>query len=560
VSSASGARRFLRREDLLPAILAALSITLGIAVFSFFLSPSGQVGYDEGYEAAGVERLIDGRGLPYVDVVAIRGPFLYWTQAIFHLLTGRFQWTGTRVMALAACATTGTAGFLGAWAAGWPLAGAIAAALNVYVLATLSPPGSGVAIHGEPVAIAYISTAFCLMSFGLYRARTPRQRTVLLALGGAVLAMGILTKQTLIVCGLPMLVWVVARGSVAAGEAEGGGPRVRAVLRGWALPFLAGGVALVASVLLRYALAGELGTFFYWSSGVGSKIYMEPYQGRVAKMVLAWFMGEQWAIIATVLAGTVALASICGRATDASWRGLLTGLRESAFETVVGLTTVSLIFAAAVPLRMWGHYFVPVWIFAGMTLGILIERFAVRGAASPRAAQAVVVLIVGTLLVVAGGNRLNQLRNERKAGGWRGSRPNAVCAEIDRIAGPGRDQVFIWGLAGDLYVTCQRRCASMYTHTTLIVGIVPPFWDEPTEKRIPKGSREKLLSELTANAPKVIIDHPMSSVAGTAMADIPVFARFLSERYCRLHDMRDRDKTLTLYGRKDLPVCQQRGP
>jgi len=26
--------------------------------------------------------------------------FLYWTQAIVHLLSGRFQWTGTRLLGL----------------------------------------------------------------------------------------------------------------------------------------------------------------------------------------------------------------------------------------------------------------------------------------------------------------------------------------------------------------------------------------------------------------------------------------------------------------------------
>src|SRR5438477_458650 len=102
----SPAPRRFTRDDLWPALLALVAVGLGAAIFAFFLMPPTQVGFDEGFEAAGVERVIDGRGLPYVDFAAIRGPFLYWTQAIFHLLTGRFQWTGTRVMALVAHAVT----------------------------------------------------------------------------------------------------------------------------------------------------------------------------------------------------------------------------------------------------------------------------------------------------------------------------------------------------------------------------------------------------------------------------------------------------------------------
>lgn len=550
-------RRFTL-DDLLPAALALLALVIGILVFSWFLRPYAmQVGFDEGYEAAGVERLLDGRGLPYVDMVSMRGPFLYWSLAIMHLLTGRFQWTGTRAIGLVCCMTMVSTSFLGGWAAGWPLAGAIAGALYVFAIGTYMDPGGAIGIHAEPIAIAYISTAFFLVAYALYRARTPRRRMVLLALGGVLVATGGLTKQTLALCCVPILIWILLHASVKVGETfEDGRPRWRPVLFDWALPFVAGGAGLVLSVLLRYALAGELKTFFFWSMGFGSQIYMEPYKGRVSRLVLEWFMGEPWAILGTVLALTVAFGPALGRVKRFSASGVLAGFGESAFETAVGLMALLLLLAAAIPLRMWGHYFLPIWVFFGMTVGILIERFAVRGAAQPRLAQALVVLVFGALLLPAGINRLNSLAFDRRHGAWPNPRPDVACAEIDRIAGPGREEIFIWGIAGDLYITCQRRSASMFTYTTVIAGIVPPFWDEPRANRVAPGSREKLLAELTARPPKVIIDHRIS-VEGTSMIDLPIYAGFIKDRYCQVSVMDDGGKSLTFYGRKDLEVCRQ---
>lgn len=560
MSSPMMTRRFTR-QDILPACLAFVALVLGLIIFGFFLLPHPmQIGSDEGYEAAAVERVIDGKGLPYVDAVSIRGPFLYWSQAIVHLLTGRFEWTGTRVLGVLASAATVVSTFLSGWAAGWPLAGAIGAAVYVFVIAITYAPGPGIGIHGEPVAIAFISTAFFLVAYALYRARTPRRRIVLLVLGGAVVAMGGLTKQTLAVSCGPLLVWILAHASLKVGHTSAGDPAPwRSVLTGWAFPFLAGGAGLVLAVLLRYALAGELGTFFFWSTGVSAKIYMSPFKGQVMKLMSAWFIREPWAILGTALALTVAFGSAFGRKTDLSPRGLLAGFGQAAFETAVGLMAMVLLVAAALPLRIWGHYFVPVWPFFGMTLGILVERFAVRETAAPRAAQTIVVLAFGGLLAATGVDHLDSLARQRAAGGWPNPRPNPVCAEIDRIAGHGREEVFISGLAGDLYITCRRRSTSMHTTTILVMGIVPPLWNQPSLAYVPPGSREKLLAELTARPPKVIIDHAIS-VTGTAMIDIPIYASFINDRYCRLSVMNDRGRTLTLFGRKDVPACEGRSP
>src|SRR4029079_1353206 len=107
-------------------------------------------------------------------------------------------------------------------------------------------PGGGIGVHAEPVAIAYLTAALFATAYGLYRARTPRRRIILLATGGALVAIAGLTQQTLAFRSLPFLLWVVARGVVdAAPAAPGGSTPWRTILKSWVLPFAGGGLGLV---------------------------------------------------------------------------------------------------------------------------------------------------------------------------------------------------------------------------------------------------------------------------------------------------------------------------
>jgi hypothetical protein len=97
----------------------------------------------------------------------------------------------------------------------------------------------------------------------------------------------------------------------------------------------------------------------------------------------------------------------------------------------------------------------------------------------------------------------------------------------------------------------------MYTHTTLIMGMAPPFWNVDLA-RVPPGAREKLLSDLTTKPPKVIVDHAIDA-AGTRMIDVPMYAAFVNQRYCQVQMVSDRKgRPLTLYARRDLEACRGR--
>ena len=359
-----------KKADILPAALTVATLVIATVLFRFFMVPYEQwINFDEGCEAAAVERIISGHWLPYVDAAAIRGPFLYWTQGILQALTGRFEYTGTRLLSLFCGLCTVSMTFLAGWAAGWPLAGAIGGATYIFVIAVVYPVGAGMGVVGESVAIAYLATAFFLVGYALYRARSERGRITLLALGGFVFGMAGLTKQTQIIACGPMFVWIFAR-SIG----EGWPPPWRAILGRRLLPFGAGGLGLLTLVLLRYALAGQLGTFFFWSMSYGTNIYMKPYKGRVLRLMSQWFVDQPWAIMAVVLALVVGLGRPLATIEGRSARGILAGLRDSAFELTVGLMSLVLLVAALMPLRLWGNYFVLVFPFFGMTLGILLER------------------------------------------------------------------------------------------------------------------------------------------------------------------------------------------
>ena len=249
----------------------------------------------------------------------------------------------------------------------------------------------------------------------------------------------------------------------------------------------------------------------------GTNIYMKPYKGRVLRLMSQWFVDQPWAILAVVLALVVGLGRPLAAIEGRSARSILAGLRDSAFELSVGLMSLVLLVAALMPLRLWGNYFMLVFPFFGMTLGILIEGLIRRG--------------TKVLATSAGGRggRLDSDRDRRepplwaelraRPGGWGNPRPDPACAEIDRIAGPGRAGIFIWGSAGDLYITCRRPSVSMFTSTMMVAGIVAPFWD-PNPSRVAPGIQETLLrgsppagrpsSSTTRWRPTHMIDFPFS--------------------------------------------------
>lgn len=539
-----------------PAALAVTTSAICIWVFRFFAEPYGQqVGFDEGYEAAVVERIIDGRWLPYVDAVSHRGPFLYWIHAFFQLATGRYEWAGTRALTMWSAVVTILGTFTFGWAARWPLAGAIGGVVYFYVLAVLYDIGPGFGLHGEPVAIAVVMLACTAAAMGSIRASSRHARMTWLFTAGVLVAIATLTKQTLGVMVFPLAAFV------ALGQLSRPGPRVRGVVVEALLPFIAGGLTLSALVLLRYLVAGELGTFFFWSTGFNSKIYMEPYKGRIAELMWKWFFDQPFAAVGIAFA----VSMLVGRPLS-EWRRsgvpFTLALSKSAFEIFISASALLLLLAAVYPLRLWPHYFIPVWPFFGLVLGVMLEQSVRRYDEVPLVTGVLIAAAVGWLLYIVGGHRLGGFVEKRSKENWYvNPTHNAACGEIDRIAGPGREPVFMWGTLGDLYISCHRPSSSYFTYTTVVAGIVPPYWHEAKPERAAPGSTEKLLGELTARPPPVILDAPMAGNLKTAMEKMPVLSEFLTKNYCRVSTSKDLfNREIVFWGRNDLAVCKAAKP
>ncbi len=547
----------LRALTFVPGWLTLAAASVATSIHLFFMLPySQQLGFDEGFEAAAAERLVDGQWLPYVDAVAHRGPFLYWFLALFQVLTGRFEFTGSRALGLTSCVVTVVATLAFGWAARWPLAGAIGAVAYVYATAVSYDVNAGVAVTAEPVGIAVLMVACFAAAFGSHRAKTGRGRIGWLVAAGALLGVATFTKQTLSLAVFP-LGWFIA--AIEAGRDDEQVARWKRVATRALLPFVAGGLGLVGLILLRYAVVGELGSFIFWSTGFNAKIYMEPYQGKIISSLVALFFEWTWAQVALALALVVAIGRPLSRIREFSARGLAKAAGSTAFETMVGFGAVMLTLGAAIPLRIWPHYFIPIWPFFGLVAGVGVEGVLRRGEVARVGGQLVVAVILGSLLVGFGVRKLLLLHEQRDVQGWyKNPRPNPVCAEIDRLAGPGHEAFFVWGTYGDLYISCRRPSSSFFTYTTTVAGIVPPFWNEPTLARTAPGSREKLLAELTAKPPPVILDAPVGS---TTMVSMAIYEPFLRARYCRVPSVADIfGRSFVFYARKDLAACATAAP
>lgn len=531
------------------AVLVGLFITF--RVHSFFIWPAAvQLGNDEGYEAAVVERLIDRRWLPYVDGLSHRGPFLYWTLGVFELLCGRYEWEGTRWLALCSSMVTTTFTFGAAWVARWPLAGAVGALFNVLVTCAVLIPGVGIGVHAEPVAVAYLAIAFFCASWAVNRAVTFRARRNWFILAGFWTAVCALTKQPLVLAGVPLCLWCAV--SIGPGV-SGKTPRQRVIENG-ALWFCVGGFALGGAVLFRYLAAGEFGTLLFWSTGFNAKSYLAPYKGRMLSTLGAWLWGSAWPMAALVAIVSLLLRPLA-LAEGRSPRHLLHAIRASGFELVVAGCALGLFSAGALGMRFWDHYFFPLHPFMGLTLGCLLELTFHRNGRVPRSLAVLVPCMTALVVMLASEQRLRQLNQERTQGAWQSHRPDPACLEIDRLGGTDKDGIFIWGMVGDLYITCQRPSVSMFTYTTVLAGIIPPFW-APNPQYVAPGSREILSRELQETRPPVLIDAPMA--AGAGLMDVPELVPFVKENYCKASHLRDkRNRPLTFYARKDLTACRK---
>lgn len=531
-----------------PALVAAVALLW--TPLSFFLKNPSPVSFDDGYTVALAERIIDRSWLPYVDGCSHRGPLLYWAHAISQYTFGRFEWSSARhlanVLALATVASTWVAA---AAARRW-VAGGVAALIYVW-LSCVYEVSAAFGVGGEHVSTPLTVGALALTSVALLRASRLRSRVALLAAAGCLAALGALAKQTALVSIAPLGLWTL---SASLAQRKAGQTRwwllALALVLGFALPFVV--------VVLRYALAKNLGTFWYWYYVYNAEVYMAPHRNDSLRTAFdPLFDHRNFAMLALAIA---VVSAVCSRiaAFGKSTRNLALLYAEGGFELTVALLCVVTMVGALAPMRFFYHYFVPLFPFAALLAGLGVERALAR-ADGPRwaffTASAVALACVFGMTLYAHDRLMRGLRESRSKGSWSGVHPEPICQYLDESSRPGAP-FFVWGFDGDLYVTCRRAPATRFIYLTMVAGVIPDrTWQAPSTAAVAPHAREQLLADLTETRPDVVLDMP-GHLKGVSLTTVPELLGHMKEHYCEMPAIRAKDgRVATPWLRRGTARC-----
>lgn len=512
------------REYIIGGVIAAVALVLAIPIHYFAWRVHNAIGFDDGYTIALAQRLIDGSWLPYVDGLSHRGPLLYWATAVSLVLTEHLSWSGPRALTIT-CFFLATIGcFTAGAAARRPFAGAVGALCYVFAICAALSPQDALSLTGEKISAPFCVASLTLAALGIVRARTTQERVLTLALAGVASALAGLAKQTALVFVFPLALW----SAFAALDRQGTSARQR-WLEACAVP--AGFAVACALAVLPYAVSGNLAAFRYWFFEYNARIYMEPFPARsILPLMAGWLNGNPWAWLTAVTLVVVIIARAFKGLVGARRQGR-PWLASRGFEFWTAASTLVGLVSSAAALRYWPHYFIAALTYVGLTVGLSVDA-ALR--ALPRPRRLVSLLLTAVTLVGAAGvavrARSAALVVERQSGKWAADEPEPIC-DFVREHSTATDKIFIWGFDGDLYVTCKRRPATSFTYLTFVAGLVPPFWSEPSEKRVVPGAPERLAAELRAGLPPVILDAPQR-LGGVSVRSVPVVNAVLQDLYC----------------------------
>jgi hypothetical protein len=283
----------------------------------------------------------------------------------------------------------------------------------------------------------------------------------------------------------------------------------------------------VVIVLTRYAVAGELRTFFYYLVTYNSKVYMAPY---AAKSILHEY--RLWMIrYADYVACATALVAfgVARVLTEFDSAGFWTLVRRRGFLLTISLCAGLSAAIANATLRNFPHYYVQAIPWFALLVGVLLEEL-LAPSAPPLKQFLLRTWVLVPLVAVLVAMFLPKLEEYRDA---QAKKPPTlrICQYIDEHSTPN-DHIYAWGFVPDFYTFCKRRPGSRYVFSTFQSGFVP-FFENATraedEARVVPGSRELFLRDLEASRTALILDAPLNH---RSIKDTPAFADYLRQQYC----------------------------
>lgn len=414
------------------------------------------------------------------------------------------------------------------------------------VLCIAMPLEDGLGYNSEHLVslFAMVSLACLVLSF---ESRGNR-RVVWSALSGATLCASGLCKQTGFVLLLPFGAWIACAAASAPELTERERRRVP-------LAFAIGVIVPLVALVARYAMAGEVGTLYYYLITYNTRIYLGALLSFQPLRDAADALGTHFYEV-TALAPLVAWVIVAPFRDVRTFRDLPRLYAENGFDVTVGVAALVSPFAADSSLRNLPHYYVLVVPWAGLLLGIAVER-GLRDV--PRGsflfiARTVVLLPLALVMAFTMHHRLEWLKKEPSIR-WRfATHGGAVCRFLNEHT-KSDDSVFIWGFWPVPYVACNRRPASRYVYTTFVAGYVPFVDDSPANDRarVVPDSPRILRNELTREPPAAIIDAPLS-LGGRSLGRSEFLSHFVKEGYCKV-DVDLGQYAARAWVRRGLPGC-----
>jgi hypothetical protein len=285
-------------------------------------------------------------------------------------------------------------------------------------------------------------------------------------------------------------------------------------------------------ILARYALAGELRTFWYWFYTYNKTVYMAPYRLNPIGLELnQFFRDNPWLWLVTALVCILGVRPVL--AMSSFPRGFWKAIASSGLELTTSLLVLAAFVGVASPRRYWAPYWHLLYPFLAMAIGVRIALFF-EGEGRPFRARLASHILLGAALIwwvgYAWNLRQGDLEKVRRAGGWQAASPEGLCDFFDHHSGPN-DSIFVWGFDGDWYVTCHRHPATRFTYLTLVAGTVPPVWTDPHPEWIARDARKHLMEDLDKNKPKVILDAPYN-MHNISLQVVPELVAYLDKNYC----------------------------
>lgn len=521
-------------------ITAIIAVRLQLRVAAV----QGPIGFDEGYAAAFGVRMVEGRWLPYVDAISHRGPMLYWVVALATTIAGPYSWDGIRWLGLTAFLATFGALFVAGVAARRPLAGAAAATIYAFMICCALHFSDGVSVRGEQIAAPFTILSLICVTVGIERARSARAATLWLVCAGGLAACAGFGKQTLMPCIGVLALWPAA----VAWSRRDTSPRRRWLT---ALSPIAGWVLVVLIVLTPYALAGELGSFWYWFWRYNTEIYIAPFLARSLRdqITHGLLFGQPWAVLGAVLVLSSTLGAAVSTLSGWRTRDVAGNYARNGFALTAGLGA-AIILAVTMAGRIWPHYFVVALAWFALALGLSLERSLwITGAQHHLAATLATFTFLLLFVGAAVDRRVIQFAAERRGGGWADAKGDPICEPLERHSRP-LDPIFVWGFDPDIYITCRRRPASRFLFTTMVAGSVPGANEPPRKEWIAKGAPEMLKDDLVTARPSVILD--LTGFVQGSITHVEALKPWFEREYCRVEDVTGRGgRTAGVFLRRD---------